>query len=80
MKAKLTSLVRLAVDRAEALKGVKTTKPETAIPNLPSVPETALPDEATCVNTTPSTPGRFFLLINEYYLFWLHICIVKKAN
>ncbi|XP_033225588.1 calpain-7-like [Belonocnema kinseyi] len=59
IKAKLTNLVRLAIDRAEAIKGVKRIYPETTIPNLPSVPETALPDEATPVNTvTVSTPVR----------------------
>ena len=60
VKAKLTSLVRLAIDRAEAIKGVKRINPETTVPNLPSVPETALPDEATPENTTTvSTPGKF---------------------
>ncbi|XP_014222841.1 calpain-7-like [Trichogramma pretiosum] len=55
-KAKLTNLITLALDRAEAIKGIKKkTEIETVIPNLPSVPETDLPfDESTSVTHTPS--------------------------
>lgn len=42
-KTKLTDLICQALDRAEALKGIKKYETETILPNLPSVPETDLP-------------------------------------
>ncbi|XP_018046701.1 PREDICTED: calpain-7-like [Atta colombica] len=47
VKAKLTSLVRVAVERAESLKGIKTTADNgimKSLAKLPSVPESSFPD------------------------------------
>ncbi|KAG7189662.1 hypothetical protein KM043_017338 [Ampulex compressa] len=56
VKSKITSLVRLALDRAESLKGIKTVKDNdiaTTLAQLPPVPETNLPDTETPLNSTP---------------------------
>lgn len=61
MKAKLTDLIKLALDRAENLKGVKSTPPEDVIPNLPAVPESSFPDTENVQNNVPSShssPGE----------------------
>ncbi|XP_026826623.1 calpain-7 isoform X2 [Ooceraea biroi] len=67
VKAKLTNLVRVAVERAESLKGIKTTEDESimkSLARLPSVPETSLPDteqsveEEQPVNAPSTTPAR----------------------
>ncbi|XP_023289870.1 calpain-7 isoform X2 [Orussus abietinus] len=61
MKTKVTHLVRLALDRAESLKGIDTPKcvrTNEPLPNLPSVPETALPSPTLSVKATPPSPGR----------------------
>lgn len=47
VKAKLTNLVRVAVERAESLKGIKTTNDNSvmkSLAELPSVPETNFPN------------------------------------
>lgn len=47
VKAKLTNLVRVAVERAEDLKGIKTTEDNgvmKSLAKLPSVPESSFPD------------------------------------
>lgn len=47
VKAKLTNLVRVAVERAESLKGIKATEDNSvmkSLAELPSVPETNLPN------------------------------------
>ncbi|KYQ58641.1 Calpain-7 [Trachymyrmex zeteki] len=47
VKAKLTNLIRVAVERAESLKGIKTTADNgimKSLAKLPSVPESSFPD------------------------------------
>lgn len=67
VKTKLTNLVRVAIERAEALKGIKVVEDDSvmkSLAKLPSVPETNFPDtddkpveSEQPVNTTPtSTP------------------------
>lgn len=67
MKAKLTNLVRVAIERAEALKGIKTVNDDSvmkSLAKLPSVPETNFPDtndkpvesEQPVNTSSPSTP------------------------
>ncbi|XP_043462564.1 calpain-7-like [Leptopilina heterotoma] len=56
IKAKLTNLVRSALDRAEAIKGINRKKIETSALNLPSVPETDLPNETSIPSITETSP------------------------
>ncbi|XP_015603072.1 calpain-7 isoform X2 [Cephus cinctus] len=66
VKAKLTNLIRHAVERAESLKGIKSPQATNNvklndIPNLPSVPETSLPSPTISVQSTfvePEKPTR----------------------
>ncbi|CAK9829118.1 Capn7 [Anthophora retusa] len=46
LKARLTDIIRLALDRAESLKGLKTTDDNEIISKLPIVPETSLDEDA----------------------------------
>lgn len=52
IKKKISKLAHLALDRAEALKGLNATA---LLPNLPSVPET-IPSPTISVKATPSAP------------------------
>lgn len=67
VKAKLTNLVRVAVERAESLKGIKATKDNSvmkSLAELPSVPETNFPNieqpiqSEQPVNEPSATPGN----------------------
>lgn len=68
VKAKLTNLVRVAVERAETLKGIKTTEDNgvmKSLAKLPSVPESNFPDTEQSVQSeqplnTPSTAGQIY--------------------
>lgn len=71
VKAKLTNLVRVAVERAETLKGIKTedTGVMKSLAKLPSVPESNFPDTEQSIESeqpvnTPSTaaPGSKYIL------------------
>lgn len=71
VKAKLTNLVRVAVERAESLKGIKTTEDNSvmkSLAKLPSVPETNFPniEQSTQseipVNTSTTAPGNVNIL------------------
>lgn len=63
VKAKLTNLVRVAVERAESLKGIKSIEDNSVIKSLaklPSVPETNFPSTEQSIQpgqpiNTPST-------------------------
>ncbi|RLU21614.1 hypothetical protein DMN91_005987 [Ooceraea biroi] len=77
VKAKLTNLVRVAVERAESLKGIKTTEDESimkSLARLPSVPETSLPDteqsveEEQPVNAPSTTPGFIYVIMLDNYI------------
>lgn len=68
IKAKLTNLVRVAVERAEVLKAIKTTKDDsivTSLANLPSIPETNLPDTTLPINPPATVPTTSKCIIKE---------------
>ncbi|XP_014469420.1 PREDICTED: calpain-7-like [Dinoponera quadriceps] len=62
LKAKLTDLVRVAVERAESLKGIKSPveddKVITSLAKLPPVPETSFPDTIPPVNASAAPTMR----------------------
>lgn len=79
VKQKITNLARLALDRAEALKGTKTATPSPThysadtLPNLPSVPETSL-SPTISVKATPLPQGNETRKIDfGHFSNWLFI-------
>jgi hypothetical protein len=75
IKAKLTNLVRVAVERAESLKGIlDATEDESVIESLaklPSVPEGSFPnteqslEEEQPVNQASTVPGFTYNIVEE---------------
>lgn len=68
----MTNLVRVAVERAETLKGIKTTEDSgvmKSLAKLPSVPESNFPESTKQsiesqqpVNTSTAAPGSKYIL------------------
>lgn len=70
VKAKLKNLVRGAVERAETLKGIKTTTKDNdvmkSLAKLPSVPESSFPDTEQSIQSeqpvnASSTPSNKYI-------------------
>lgn len=62
VKAKLTDLVRVAVERAESLKGIKSPIDDsviTSLAKLPPVPETNFPDTIPPVNASATPTSKY---------------------
>lgn len=77
-KIKLTDLIKLALDRAESLKGLKSIDNNDilkTLSKLPSVPETSLDEDEEKISPTIITTSAINSSNTGNFLFVIAICI-----